>query len=43
MTTLFSFAAVDIVLPLLVIVAGVAVSEMIFAAADLLAPKRRAA
>ena len=32
MTTLFSFAAVDIVLPLIVLVAGVAVSEMLFAA-----------
>ncbi|MFC6444701.1 hypothetical protein [Shinella zoogloeoides] len=43
MTTLFSFAAVDIVVPLLVLVAGVAVSEMIFTAGDLLALKRRAA
>ncbi len=43
MTTLFSFAAVDIVVPLLVLVAGVTVSEMIFAAADLLALKGRAA
>jgi hypothetical protein len=43
MTTLFCFAAVDIAVPLLVLVAGVAVSEMIFSAADLLALKRRAA
>ncbi len=43
MTTLFCFAAVDIVVPLLVIAAGVAVSEIFFAAGDLLAPKRRAA
>ena len=43
MTTLFSFAAVDIVVPLIVLAAGVAVSEMIFVAADLLAWKRRAA
>jgi hypothetical protein len=34
---------VDIVVPLLVLVAGVAVSEMIFAAADILALKGRAA
>jgi hypothetical protein len=43
MTTLFSFTAVDIVVPLLVLVAGVAASEILFAAGDLLAPKRRAA
>ncbi len=43
MTTVFSCAAVDIVVPMLVLVAGVAVSEMIFAAGDLLAVKRRAA
>ena len=43
MTTLFSFAAVDIFVPLLVLIAGVAVSEMIFAAADILALKGRAA
>ena len=43
MTTLFSFAAVDIVVPLLVLVAGVTVSEMIFAAGDLFAMRRRAA
>lgn len=43
MTTLFCFAAVDIVVPLLVIAAGVAVSEIVFAAGDLLAPRGRAA
>ena len=43
MTTLFSFAAVDLVVPLLALVAGVAVSEVIFAAGDLLVLKRRAA
>lgn len=43
MTTLFSFAAVDIVLPLIVLVAGVAVSEMLFAAVDLVSIRRRAA
>ncbi len=43
MTTLFSFVTVDIVVPLLVLVAGIVVSETIFAAADLLAMKRRAA
>ena len=43
MTTLFSFAAVDIVVPLLVIAAGVALSEAVFFAADLLAPRRRTA
>ena len=43
MTTLFSCVAVDVVVPLLVLVAGVTVSEMIFAAGDLLALKRRAA
>jgi hypothetical protein len=43
MTTLFCFVAVDIAVPLLVLVAGVAVSEMVFSTADLLAPKRRAA
>lgn len=42
-TTLFSFAAVDIVLPLIVLAAGVAVSEMIFAAGDLLTMRRGAA
>ncbi len=43
MTTLFSFVAVDIVLPLIVLVAVVAISETLFAAADLLATRRRAA
>jgi hypothetical protein len=43
MTTLFCFAAVDIVVPLLVIATGVAVSEIVFATGDLLAPKRRVA
>jgi hypothetical protein len=43
MTTVFSFAAVDIVVPLLVIVAGVAVSGMIFLVADRLEAGRRAA
>jgi hypothetical protein len=43
MTTLFSFAAVDIVVPLIVLAAGIAVSEVIFAAGDLLAIDRRAA
>ena len=43
MTTLFSFTAVDIVVPLLVLVAGVVASEILFAAGDLLVPKRRAA
>lgn len=43
MTTLFCFVAVDIAVPLLVLVGSVAVSEMIFAAADLLALKRRTA
>ena len=43
MTTLFSFAAVDIVVPLVVLVASVAASEAIFTAADLLAMKRRTA
>lgn len=43
MTTLFCFAAVDIVVPLVVLAAGVAVSEMIFVAGDLLTLKRRAA
>ncbi|MEW9615671.1 hypothetical protein AB3G45_17805 [Shinella sp. S4-D37] len=43
MTTLFCFAAVDIVVPLLVIATGVAVSEIVFAAGDLLAPRGRAA
>ncbi len=40
MTTLFSFVVVDIVAPLLVLVAAVAVSEAIFAVADRLAPRR---
>ncbi len=43
MTTLFSFVTVDIVVPLLVFVAGVAASEVLFAVADLFAEKRRAA
>ena len=43
MTTLFCFAAVDIAVPLLVLVACVAASEVIFSAGDLLALKRRAA
>ncbi|MDX3973452.1 hypothetical protein [Shinella sp.] len=43
MTTLFCFVAVDIAVPLLVLVAGVAMSEIIFAAGDLLVMKRRAA
>ena len=43
MTTLFSFVAVDIVVPLVVLAAGVALSEAVFATADLLAMKRRAA
>ena len=43
MTTLFCFAAVDIVVPLLVIATGVAVSEIVFAAGDLLASQRRVA
>lgn len=43
MTTLFSFVTVDIVVPLLVLVAGIAASEVLFAVADLFAVKRRAA
>ena len=43
MTTLFSFAAVDIVVPLLVIVGSIAVSEVLFAVADLVTARRRAA
>ena len=43
MTTLFSFAAVDIVVPLIVLAAGIALSEAVFAAGDLLAMNRRAA
>ena len=43
MTTLFSCVTVDIVVPLLVLAAGIAVSEALFAAADRLAMKRRAA
>ena len=43
MTTLFCFVAVDIAVPLLVIATGVAVSEIVFATGDLLAPKRRVA
>lgn len=43
MTTLFSCVAVDIVVPLLVLAAAVAVSEAIFSAGDRLALKRRAA
>ena len=43
MTTLFSFAAVDIVVPLLVIVGSIAVSEVLFAVADRVTTKRRAA
>ena len=43
MTTLFSFAAVDLIVPLFVLVAGLAASEMIFAAGDILLLKRRAA
>lgn len=43
MTTLFCFIAVDLAVPLIVLVAGVAVSELIFSAADLLAMKRRVA
>lgn len=43
MTTLFSCVTVDIVVPLVVLAAGVAVSEALFAAADLLTVKRRAA
>jgi hypothetical protein len=43
MTTLFSCVAVDIVVPLAVLVAGVVFSEMLFAAADHLTMRRRAA
>ena len=43
MTTLFCFVAVDIAVPLFVLVAGIAVSEFVFAASDLLAPTGRAA
>jgi hypothetical protein len=43
MTTLFCFVAVDIAVPLLVLVAGVALSEAVFMAGDLLTLKRRAA
>ena len=42
MTTLFAFVAVDIAVPLLVLAAGVAVSEAIFVAGDLLAVRRAA-
>ncbi|MCR6498559.1 hypothetical protein MUO32_05915 [Shinella sp. CPCC 101442] len=43
MTTLFSCVTVDIVVPLVVLAAGIAASEVLFAAADLLAVKRRTA
>lgn len=43
MTTLFCCVAVDISVPLLVLAAGVAISEAIFVAADLFAFTRRAA
>ena len=43
MATLFCFVAVDVAVPLFVLVAGVAVSEIIFATSDLLATTGRAA
>ena len=43
MTTLFSCVTVDIVVPLIVLAAVVAASEALFAAADVLAVRRRAA
>lgn len=43
MTTLFALLALDIAVPLAVLAAGVAVSEAVFVAGDLLILHRRAA
>lgn len=43
MTTLFACLALDIAVPLAILIAGVALGELVFAAGDLLVAARRGA